>query len=97
VNARIGSIYGGVANAGQNQIVSVNQGAEDHIEVGTVLQLYRFGKLIAVRGDANDPVKLPDQQYGNLFIFRVFKHISYGLIMQVRDTVEVGDIARSPE
>lgn len=97
VNARIVSIYGGVANAGQNQIVSINQGAEDNIEVGNVLQLYRLGKIVADANDAKKPIKIPDQQYGSLFIFRVFKHISYGLIMQVRDTVDVGDIARSPE
>ena len=97
VNARIVSIYGGVANAGQNEIVTINQGAEDNIEVGNVLQLYRFGKLISDPTDAKKHIKLPDVQYGTLFIFRIFKHISYGLIMQVRDTVEVGDIARSPE
>jgi hypothetical protein len=34
---------------------------------------------------------------GSLFIFRTFKHISYGLIMQVRAPVEVGDVAKSPE
>jgi hypothetical protein len=27
----------------------------------------------------------------------VFKHISYGLIMQVTEPVEVGDVAQSPE
>ncbi len=94
--ARIASIYGGVENAGQNQIVTINQGSADNIDVGTVLQLYRTGELVA------DPIskrtiKLPDEQYGTLFIFRVFNHISYGLIMEVRDTVDVGDIARSPE
>lgn len=97
VNARIVSIYGGVSNAGQNQIVTINKGAEDNMEVGNVLQLYRFGKTIADPLDGKKAVKLPDEQYGTLFIFRIFKHISYGLIMQVRDTVEVGDIARSPE
>jgi len=97
VNARIVSIYGGVANAVQNEIVSINQGMEDNIDVGSVLQLYRFGKLIPDPTDPKNPIKLPDVQYGTLFIFRVFKHISYGLIMQVRDTVEVGDIARTPE
>jgi hypothetical protein len=42
-------------------------------------------------------VRLPDEQVGSLFIFRVFKHISYGLIMQVTAPVEVGDVAKSPE
>ena len=97
VNARIVSVYGGVTSAGQNNIVTINQGAADNIEIGDVLQLYRFGKTVADPLDKKVAVKLPDEQYGTLFIFRIFKHISYGLIMQVRDTVDVGDIARSPE
>ncbi len=34
-------------NAGQNQIVSINRGKKDGIDIGTVLQLYRFGAIDA--------------------------------------------------
>jgi hypothetical protein len=97
VNARIVSIYGGVANAGQNQVVAINRGAGSGIDIGTTLELYRAGHLVLDRTDNKKPVKLPDEQYGSLFIFRVFQQVSYGLIMQVTDSVQVGDIARSPE
>lgn len=107
VNARIVSVYGGVSQAGQNQIVTVNRGKKDGIDVGTVLELYRFGETVIDRtekgsawsiGSYGKPkVKLPDHQYGNLFIFRVFDNISYGLVMQVTDSVKVGDVAKSPE
>ena len=97
-NARIVSIYGGVANAGQNQIVTVNRGKKDGIDVGTVLQLYRFGETIVDRTEGKkEKIKLPDTEYGTLFIFRVFNNISYGLVMQVRDSVQIGDVAKSPE
>ncbi|WP_211461262.1 LysM peptidoglycan-binding domain-containing protein [Collimonas silvisoli] len=97
VNARVVSIYGGVSTAAQNQILTVNRGKADNIDIGTVLQLYRLGKVVKDPADNNNKVKLPDEQYGTLFIFRVFNHISYGLIMEVRNTVDIGDIARSPE
>jgi hypothetical protein len=97
VNARIVSVYGGVSTAAQNQIVTINQGKADNIDIGTVLQLYRFGKVIPDAADRNKKIKLPDEQYGTLFVFRVFNHISYGLIMEVRNTVDIGDVARSPE
>jgi hypothetical protein len=97
VDARIVSIYGGVVNAGQNQVVSINRGKNDGIDVGSVLQLSRFGKTIADSTDQKKPVRLPDEEYGTLFIFRVFNNISYGLIMQVTDAVQVGDVAKSPE
>ncbi|WP_460838931.1 LysM peptidoglycan-binding domain-containing protein [Noviherbaspirillum agri] len=98
VNARIMSVYGGVSQAGQNQIVSVNRGKNEGLDVGTVLELYRFGETIIDRTEKDKPrVKLPDHQYGSLFIFRVFDNISYGLVMQVTDSVKIGDIAKSPE
>jgi hypothetical protein len=97
VDARVMAVYGGVTQAGQNQIVSINRGKQDGIDIGTVLQLSRFGKVIADRTNDKKPIKLPDEQYGTLFIFRVFNNISYGLIMQVTDAVNVGDVVKSPE
>jgi len=61
------------------------------------LALSRFGRIIPDPTDDKKMVKLPDEEYGSLFIFRVFDNISYGLIMEVRDAVEVGDVAKSPE
>lgn len=106
VDGRIVSIYGGVSQAGQNQIVTVNLGKKDGIDLGTVLQLSRAGGVISDRTNGGfwtslpwggQKVKLPDNQYGNLFIFRVFDNVSYGLVMEVTDTVQVGDVAKSPE
>jgi hypothetical protein len=103
IAARVLSIYSGVTYAGQNQVVSVNRGSVDGLDVGAVLQLYHFGQTIADPGSkglfgiGKTMIKLPDEQVGTLFIFRVFKHVSYGLIMQVTEPVEVGDVAKSPE
>lgn len=95
---QIMSVYGGVTQAGQNQIITINRGAKDGLDRGSVLELYRLGMLMK---DTTDPdknvMKLPDEQYGDLFIFRVFNNVSYGLIMEVRDTAQVGDVVRSPE
>jgi hypothetical protein len=103
VDARVASIYGGMSSAGQNQIVAINRGTLDGLDIGAVLQLYHTGKMVTDPTaktswfKSQPQLKLPDEQYGDLFIFRVFKHVSYGLIMQVSEPVEVGDVARSPE
>lgn len=105
VDARVVAIYGdGMTHAGQNQIVSINRGKLDGLDSGSVLQLYHAGQTVSDPtaskgwgGMRDTKVKLPDEEVGSLFIFRVFKHISYGLIMQVTLPVEVGDIAKSPE
>ena len=103
VDARVMSIHAGVTYAGQSQVVTVNRGTVDGLDVGSVLQLYHLGKTVpdpagkGVLGFGKSQIKLPDEQYGSLFIFRVFSNVSYGLIMQVKAPVEVGDVARSPE
>jgi hypothetical protein len=104
VSARILSIYSGVSYAGQNQVVSINRGSLDGLDIGAVLQLYHFGQTVAdpggsagIFGLGKTMIKLPDEEVGTLFIFRVFKNVSYGLIMHVTKPVEVGDVAKSPE
>lgn len=99
VDAQIVAVYGGVSQAGQNQIVSINRGSKDGLDIGTVLELQRLGLLVADRTEGNGRglIKLPDETYGTLLIFRVFNNISYGLVMQVTDTVQIADVARSPE
>ena len=103
VDARVMSIYAGVSYAGQSQVVTVNRGSLDGLDVGAVLQLYHLGKTVpdpaskGILGFGKSQIKLPDEQYGNLFIFRVFKNVAYGLIMQVTEPVQVGDVAKSPE
>lgn len=103
VDGRIASVYGGVSQAGQNQIVTINRGRADGVDLGTVLELYRYGATVPDPTEktgffsSKKMVKLPDSRYGSLFIFRTFEKLSYGLVMQVTDTVQVGDIAKSPQ
>jgi hypothetical protein len=104
VEARLMSVYAGVRYAGQSQVVTVNRGSLDGLDIGAVLQLYHFGKTVpdptgsrGFLGLGKSTIKLPDEQYGSLFIFRVFKQVSYGLIMQVTEPAQVGDVAKSPE
>lgn len=97
VRGRIVAISGGVAQAGQNQTISINLGTKDGLDIGTVLKLYRLGKTISDRTQEKSTVKLPDEEYGTVFVYRVFNNVSYGLIMRVSEATEIGDIVRSPE
>ena len=104
VTARVMAIASESNYAAQNQVVTVNRGAFDGLDVGSVLQLYHLGKTIqdpggskGLLGFGKSMMKMPDEQYGELFIFRVFGHVSYGLVMQVTLPVQVGDVAKSPE
>jgi hypothetical protein len=104
VRARIMAMATESNYAVQSQVVTVNRGALDGLDVGSVLQLYHVGKTIpdpggskGIFGIGKSMMRMPEEQYGDLFIFRVFGHVSYGLVMQVTLPVEIGDVAKSPE
>jgi hypothetical protein len=97
VSGRVISVYDGVALAGQNQTVLVNLGENEGMDVGTVLSLYRTGKTVVDKVDKNTVVTLPDEEYGTLLIYRVFKNVSYGIIMATTENTRIGDKAKSPE
>jgi hypothetical protein len=99
VKGRIISAYGGVAEVGQNGIVTLNRGTRDGLEVGTVLAVSRHGRDVRAIAD-NEPtgetVRLPDEQYGLLFVFRTFERLSYALVVQATRPVHVLDDVQNP-
>jgi hypothetical protein len=97
INAKVISIYGGVLQAGQNAIVTLNKGQRDGLESGHVLALFQKGEEIRKPGWFTPNTMLPDVRYGLVFIFRVFDKVSYGLVMQTRLPVQILDRASTPE
>ncbi len=91
--ARVISIYGGVSQAGQNAIITLNKGRRDGLENGHVLALYRKGETVKENGK---DLSLPDVRYGLLFVFRTFDKAAYALVMQTRLPVELLDSALTP-
>jgi len=87
------SQYGGVSQAGQNAIVTLNKGRRDGLENGHVLALYRKGETVKENGK---DISLPDVRYGLLFVFRTFDKVAYALVMQTRLPVELLDSALTP-
>ena len=73
VNARVVSIYGGVNAAGQNQIISINKGSNAGLDVGSVLELGRYGKVIQDKTDDKKLIRLPNETYGQLIYFPYFQ------------------------
>ena len=98
VEAHIASFYGdAVIYAGQNQIVTINRGTRDGIEIGHVLAVSRPGRA-KVDTTTGIPVamQLPDQRLGLLMVFRPFERVSYALLLQVSEGVAIGDVVTNP-
>lgn len=99
VEGTIVSVYGdAVALAGQNQVVAISRGTADGLEAGHVLAILKAGPRIkdrSQRGEINN-VQLPDERNGLMMVFRTFDHLSYALILNINDVVQVGDRFASP-
>lgn len=93
ISARVISVYGGVSQAGQNTVITLNKGKREGLESGHVLALYRKGEEVKRDGER---FNLPDERFGLVFVFRVFDKVSYGLVMQTRLPVELLDRAQTP-
>lgn len=97
ITAKVISIYGGVAQAGQNAVVTLNKGRRDGLENGNVLALYQKGEVLRNPSIFRRNTVLPDVRYGLVFVFRVFDKVSYALVMQTRLPVQLLDRASTPE
>jgi hypothetical protein len=97
VDARIVSVYGGVTEAGKWSTVLLNRGVGDGIEIGHVLALHR-NRVLDQRDDEGrkETIKVPEERYGLLFVFRTFDRLAYALVMQSEGPVTVNDYVRTP-
>jgi hypothetical protein len=93
------SVYGdAVSIVGQNQIVLIDKGLADGVDNGTVLAILKNGGSSVDRTQAGETatIKLPDERNGLMMVFRPFQHLSYALILDINDAVQVGDRVANP-
>jgi hypothetical protein len=105
------SVYAGVQQIGQYDIVVINRGKRENIEVGHVLSIYQRGGIVvddiaAKRKDAiadsffsradNEIVALPDELAGRLMVFRTFEKVSLGLVLKASKSIHVLDKVKTP-
>ncbi|MDP1558458.1 MAG: LysM peptidoglycan-binding domain-containing protein [Nitrosomonas sp.] len=93
IKGRIVSVYGGVTEIGKGAIVTLNKGANDGLEMGHVLAVYRRSQARTLEGQN---ITLPDERTGLVFIFRIFDTLSYALVMQSTQSIQILDAVRIP-
>lgn len=93
---------------GNYEVVVLNKGKNDGLKIGNVLTIFTVGKAAEdkfAKKESDDfwsfekkaMVKLPDQNVGDLMVFRLFDEMSYALVMKTSAEVKVLDYARSPK
>ena len=98
IQARVLGLYGpGQREASQNQIISINQGRSQGVEVGHLLTIL---SRPATARDKTDPLKeswqLPQQRTGTALVFLTCERMAYALLTEVTEGVRVGDALAGP-
>ena len=96
LNGKIISVYEGVSEITQYQIVALNRGAKHGLEPGHVLRIKQAPRTVT------DPItrkaeQLPAVDSGLLMIFKVMPGISYGLVMSANRSIHLLDRVETPE
>jgi len=92
------SVFNGVSQIGQYNVVVIDRGLQDGVDPGTVLRVDRRGETIrdVVSSQPRETVTLPDEQAGLLMVFRSFERVSFGLVLHATNVMHVGDKVRTP-
>lgn len=89
------AVDGGVTQVGTTNIVVLNRGKREGLEIGHVLAIYRTGELVFDQVARNN-VRLPDDRAGLAMIFEVFDRASYAIVLKANQPLKVGDKVKNP-
>jgi len=94
-DGQIISVFDGVTQVGPYDVVVLNRGEREGLEVGNVLAIYKRGALARDR-IANETIRLPSERAGLLMVFRTFEKLSYGLVLAAERPLSINDQVRNP-
>jgi len=95
IDGLIIGVEGGVSQVGKMDIVMLNKGEREGIEIGNVLAIFKAGEVVRDQVN-NELVQLPDNRAGLLMVFRTFHKMSYGIVLNASQPLAVKDKIRNP-
>jgi hypothetical protein len=95
IDGQLISVFGGVTQVGQYDVVVIDRGEREGLVSGNVLAIYKRGALAKDR-IARDTVRLPSERAGLLMVFRVFEKVSYGLVLATERPLAILDEVKNP-
>jgi nucleoid-associated protein YgaU len=95
IEGSIIDVEGGVAQFGPMNVVLIDKGQREGLEVGNVLAIYQPGETIKdpVTGET---VTMLNERAGLLMIFNIFEKTSFGLVLESDRPLNVGAIVKKP-
>ncbi|MCV6614364.1 MAG: LysM peptidoglycan-binding domain-containing protein [Cellvibrionaceae bacterium] len=95
IDAQIIGVEGGVNQVSKLDVVAINRGEREELQVGDVLLIYKKGDTVRDRV-TNEVVQLPPVRSGVVMVFSVFEKMSYGIVLEAERALRTGDFLRSP-
>lgn len=91
-DAKIIAVAENTSRIGQYQVVAIDRGLDDGMEMGHTLQVRRGGNwVIDTISEEGEMVKLPSQHAGTLLVFKPFDAVSYALVMEAVFPIKLFD------
>ncbi|MAZ88829.1 MAG: peptidoglycan-binding protein [Cellvibrionaceae bacterium] len=89
------SVEGGLSQVGRMDVVAINRGEREGLEIGNVMAIFKEGGQVKdrVKGGV---VQLPEEKAGLLMVFRTFEKMSFALVLEATRPLAVNDIVRRP-
>ena len=89
------AVDGGINQIGPMDIVVLNKGKRDGLEIGHVLAIYQSGELVFDQvAQAN--VQLPDVRAGLAMVFDAFEKASYAIVLKSNRPLKILDKVKNP-
>jgi hypothetical protein len=99
----------GVTVVGQYQVIAVNRGTRQGLELGSVLGIFQAGDTVkdyyaggglasgnTTGWNMTKGIRLPEERTGVAIVFKTYDRMSYALIMEAVSPVRLGDRVHAP-
>ena len=99
ITGRIVHLYGqsSYRHGALYEVVLLSRGELDGLQRGHVVALWRPGKVFTdTTSRGAGKARTPDERYGLAMVFKTFDNLSYALVVQTANTVELGDNFTTP-
>jgi hypothetical protein len=98
IDGQIISLYDALFGVAQFQIVVINRGERDGMEIGNILSTFTQGAWVRDHHDkdSNKPVKLPNERSGLIMVFKTFDRVSYALTLESKRVIHTLDYVKNP-
>lgn len=95
ISAQIIAVEGGVSQVGKFNVVMINRGEREGLQIGNVMAIFKAGEIVTDRVKGGK-VALPDERAGLLMVFRTFEKMSFALVLEADRALAVNDKVRNP-